>query len=688
MPESPVAVLAPGKLDAALASRVDGALDVAVRSILSRQHQDGWWAGEDEANPTLDAEYIFFFHYVGLNDRPKYKDKMRRLANRIRGQQLADGTWAITWGGPSDFSCTVESYFALKLAGDSPDAPHMKKAREFVQSKGGAVLSRNLTRIQLALLGQIDWRYVPALPVQLMFAPHSSRFNIYELSYWARVCTVPLAILRDYRRTCWIPPEKGISELVLPGAMTAAELAAREKADLLSWRNFFIQSDRLLKWADKLGILPLRKKALQRAEKWIRRHQDPSGDWGGIFPAMVNSLMALHVRGMDVTDPVFHKGLEALERFEVPETTERGEELHIAPCVSPVWDTAWSTVALAEAGLGHENEQIRRATAWLASMQIRRKGDWKVKCPGLEPGGWAFQFYNDRFPDTDDSSVVLMALSTGLVEAGEKRREVFDRGIRWLLGLQNSDGGWGAFERDVDDEIYNETVYSDEKNMLDPSTSDVTGRVLEFLGYCGTRMDDPVVVRALAFIRREQEPDGKWWGRWGVNYIYGTWSVLRGLAALHFSPEDPMIARAGAWIETVQNEDGGWGESCTGYLDSPQGGPVTTPRPYAKIASTASQTAWGVLGLIAAGRARSTSTRRGVEWLIAHQRSTEKPYGKACPDLNPGLWLEREFTGTGFPNAFYLRYHMYPIYFPVLALAAYRNALAGDRGSLDRARGD
>src|SRR5581483_8225836 len=293
--------------------------------------------------------------------------------------------------------------------------------------------------------------------------------------------------------------------------------------------------------------------------------------------------------------------------------TDSKDESHIQPCVSPVWDTAWSVLALSEAKVPHEHPAIRKSTDWLASMQIRRRGDWRVKCPGLKPGGWAFQFYNDRYPDTDDSSVVLMALLNG-PDKSHERREVFKRGIRWVLGLQNADGGWGAFERDVDDDIYNEILYNDEKNMLDPSTADVTGRVLECLGYCGIGPEDPVVARALAFIRREQEPDGKWWGRWGVNYVYGTWSVLRGLAALGFGANEAMVRRAADWLESFQNEDGGWGEMCETYRALGPNGPAHLEHQIKRAPSTASQTAWGVLALIAAGRVRSASVRRGVEW--------------------------------------------------------------------------
>jgi squalene-hopene/tetraprenyl-beta-curcumene cyclase len=681
LPKAPAATRNDGPTTAALAG-TEAALARAVPALLSRQTGKGWWVGEDEANCTLDSEYIFFFHYTGLIEKPHYQEKMRRLANRIRGQQRADGTWAIFFEGPGEISVTTESYFALKLAGDPADAPHMVRAREWIRSKGGPLKARVLTRIQLALMGQMDWRACPALPIQMMFAPRFSRFNIYEISYWARVCTVPLGILCEIRRALTLPEAKGIKEL-FPDSSEPLDLAARERAEAFSWKNFFIQTDRFLKWADKRKLLPFRDKALVRAERWIRRHQDASGDWGGIFPAIVNSLMALFARGMKTDDPVFQRGLEALERFEIhdsshsagvsaPAGSDPTDEFHIQPCVSPVWDTAWSVIALAEANVPHDGKALTEATDWLAAMQIRRRGDWRHKCPGLKPGGWAFQFYNDRYPDTDDSSVVLMALLNGPDSAQTpERRAVFDRGVAWVLGLQNADGGWGAFERDVDDDIYNEILYNDEKNMLDPSTADVTGRVLECLGYCGIGPEDPIVAKALAFLKRDQEADGKWWGRWGVNYVYGTWSVLRGLAAIGIPQEDPMITRAAAFIESRQNEDGGWGESCDTYRPG---------RALERFHSTASQTAWGVLGLVAAGWGRRESARRGVEWLVAHQNPKDAK-------LNGDLWFEREFTGTGFPNAFYLRYHYYAVYFPILALSAYRNALSGAPATVNVRRG-
>lgn len=629
---------------------VDGTLSRARAALLGRQDAAGWWQGEDEANQTLDAQYIFLLHFTGLLARPEYQDKARRLANWIRRTQRADGTWAIHHDGPGCVSVTTEAYAALKLMGDPADAPHMVKAREFVRRSGGPAKARVLTKFQLAFLGELPWDACPSVPVQFILMPGLTRFNIYELAYWARVCTVPLAVLAELKKVVPVPPGRGVAEL-FPEPASSKHLYEGHDPPLVSWGNFFLTADKVLKWADRHSALPLREAALRRAERWILEHQDESGDWGGIFPAIANSLLALFVRGMSVEHERFKKGMAALERFEWPDPAR--DETHIAPCVSPVWDTAWTVLGLVEGGLSPDDAAIKKALRWLAKMQIRRKGDWARKAPHVPAGGWAFQFYNDFYPDTDDSAVVIMALMNAGADLTDKA-EVIERGVRWVTGLQNADGGWGAFERDVDDVVYNEILYNDEKNMLDPSTVDVTGRILEMLGHLGVSRRDPVVQRAEAYVRREQEPDGKWWGRWGVNYVYGTWSVVRGLAAIGVGPDDPAMQRAADWLERYQQADGGWGESCASYLPG---------REAETCAPTASQTAWGIMGLIACGRARGEAVRRGVRWLIEHQ-------------AEDGLWDEPQFTGTGFPNAFYLKYHMYPAYFPVLALGAYRNATA------------
>ena len=646
--DSPLSTAPPAESEAP-STDLGRALLTAREALFGLQDAEGWWNGEDEANQTLDAQYIFLFHYVGLLERPEYKDKARRLGRWIRRTQREDGTWPIYHGGPGCLSVTTESYAALKLLGDDSEAPHMRRAAEFIRARGGPARTRMLTRFILALLGELDWLGCPSIPIQMMLAPRLTRFNIYELSYWARVCTVPLAVLADVKTVVAVPEGRGISELY-PEPFDPKMLYEVEAVKTISWSNLFLQGDKILKWAERRGVTPLRKRCLGLAKQWILDHQDDSGDWGGIFPAICNSLMALYALGVPTTDDVFVRGLAALERFEWPDADL--DETHMAPCVSPVWDTAWSVLAVVEAGEAPDSPRVTRAVDWLTGMQIRRKGDWAVKAPHVPAGGWAFQFFNDFYPDTDDSAVVMMALTNGGPDGAKARVEALDLGKRWLLGMQNADGGWGAFELEVNEEVYNEILYNDEKNMLDPSTVDVTARLLEMLGLLGASRSDPVVQRAEAYVRREQEPNGAWWGRWGVNYVYGTWSVLRGLAALGIGAEDLAVTRAADWLESYQQEDGGWGESCASYLPG---------REFETLAPTASQTAWAVMGLICAGRSQSESVRRGVDWLLTAQEPN-------------GLWSEDAFTGTGFPNAFYLKYHHYAKYFPVLALGAYTNA--------------
>lgn len=631
------------------------ALSRAQTGMIAKQDPDGWWNGEDEANQTLDAQYIFLFHFCGLLDQDKYQDKARRVGNWLRRTQREDGTWAIYFGAPGCVSVTTEAYLALKMLGDDPDAPHMAKARAFVLAQGGPAKTRMLTRFMLAFLGELPWECCPNLPIQMMFAPTWTpfRLNIYELSYWARVCTVPLAILADQKKVVPVPEGQGIAELY-PAPPTGQELYDVGPVNAISWSNLFLQGDRFLKWAEKRNLSPFRARALASAKQWILDHQDEAGDWGGIFPAICNSLMALWVLGMSPEDDVFQRGMAALDRFEWPDA-ER-DETHMAPCVSPVWDTAWTVLALAESGIPSDDPVLVKATNWLTRMQIKRRGDWAIKAKKSVPaGGWAFQFHNDFYPDTDDSAVVMMALTNGSPETSAERELSIDLGRRWLCGLQNRDGGWGAFELEIDNKRFDEILYNDEKNMLDPSTVDVTGRILEMFGVLGVSREDPVVRKAEAYVRADQEADGKWWGRWGVNYVYGTWSVVRGLTAMGVPQDDPALVRAADWMESYQQADGGWGESCASYAKG---------REAETCAPTASQTAWGLMTLVACGRATSEAARRGAEWLLANQREED------------GLWYEDEFTGTGFPEAFYLRYHYYALYFPILALSAYRNALA------------
>ena len=619
---------------------LDCAIERAASRLLSLQRPDGHFCAELEANGGLSAQWILCRRYVGLADR----DREQRLIRYLRSTQQADGGWCLYHGAPSDVATTCQVYFAAKLAGHHPDEPWLARARELIRARGGVESSSVINKIYLALFGQYDWAGVPSLPVSVMFMPRGMAFNIYEMAYWARTCVIPLLILCWKKKEYPTPPAARIDELYVT-PRERLEHRIEKEVPTFSWRNFFLQADRVLKAFEKVPIEFHREKAARRAEQWILEHQDQDGSWGGIFPAMTHSVMALYALGYPTDRGPVRRGLEAIAALEIAE----GDTIRVQPCVSPVWDTAWAVIALAKAGLRRDDPRLRSATDWLYARQIRKPGDWSVKCPGVTPGGWAFQYHNDCYPDTDDTSTVLIALLNSHYRDDPAKKEAFEIGIQWLLGLQNDDGGWGAFERDVDNEIYDEILFNDAKNMLDPSTVDVSGRCLEVLGKLGYPRTHKAVARGLRYLRKEQESDGKWWGRWGVNYIYGTWSALCGLAAVKEPPESPIIARGAAFLERTQRPEGSWGESCASY----EGGAPGVG------AGTASQTAWAVMGLLAAGRGSGQACRRGIGWLLEAQRPN-------------GEWDEREFTGTGFPGVFYLRYHYYRLYFPLLALARYR----------------
>jgi squalene-hopene/tetraprenyl-beta-curcumene cyclase len=627
---------------------LDSAIDRATDKLLSLQSPGGYWVAPLESNIQIEAQWILCMRYVGIVD----PDREERLVRHIRHAQNADGGWTLYKDAPSsDVSITVQAYFAAKLAGHSADAPWLARARRFILSRGGAETVSVQTKLYLALFGEIPWAACPAMPISFMLMPEGTAFNIYEISYWARTCLVPLLVLCHLRRQHPTPASAGINELFL-SPRDQLRLTWTDEAPLLSWKNFFRQADRAMKWIDRLSLpapLPLQQKALRKAESWLLEHQDADGGWGGIFPAITHSVMALHALGHPTHEGPVARGLQAIRDLEIHTDDER---LWVQPCLSPVWDTAWAVLALCRAGLDRDDPRIRAATDWLYAQQITRPGDWSRKCPGVPAGGWAFQFHNDHYPDTDDSSVVLMALLNSHYRDDEDKHRIFDRGLAWLLGLQNDDGGWGAFEREVDNDIYNEVPLSDSTCMLDPSEVDVSGRCVEVLGKIGYPRSHPAMTRAIRYLLREQEEDGSWWGRWGVNHLYGTWSALCGLGAAKLPPSAPTIRRAVAWLRETQQADGGWGESCHSYEG---GAPGVGP-------TTASQTAWAVMGLLAAGEAASDACRRGVEWLLERQEQD-------------GNWLEEEFTGTGFPGIFYLRYHWYSLYFPLLALARYRAAM-------------
>lgn len=612
--------------------------------LLSKQTAEGYWVGELEANTSLTSQYILFRHLIGQVDEIRQQKCVRYLLSR----QEPDGGWRLYFGGPSDLSTTIKAYFAMRVAGLSPENPAMRRARQLILSQGGLTHAQVFTKIYLALFGQYDWRGIPVIPPEIILLPHGFHVNIYEFSSWSRSVIIPLTVLFAKKPSCVLPPERHVDELFVepPGP---ARYAMPRRESGLGWELLFILLDNLLKISEQYTSPPLRETALRRVEQWLLEHQDYTGDWGGIMPAMLNSVLALWSLRYTLDSPPIAKGLEAIERFGI----EDADTFRLQACVSPVWDTVLATTALADSGLPKTHPAVRRAVQWVVGKQILRDGDWRVKNRRGQPGGWAFEFSNDHYPDIDDTAAVLIALhKAGLPD--EEKGEVFQRGLQWLLSMQSDDGGWGAFDINNNRAILNKIPFADLESMLDPSTPDVSGRVLELFGLIGFPKAHRIVEPALRFIKQQQESDGAWYGRWGVNYIYGTSHALCGLRALGEDPQQPYIRQAAAWLMAHQNADGGWGETCRSYED---------PSLRGTGVSTASQTAWALMGLLATGDGRQEAVARGVQFLLDTQ-------------TDAGSWYEPEFTGTGFPKYFFIKYHMYQDYFPLMALARYRDFLA------------
>lgn len=645
-----------GQLDA-----IDDAVRRSQSWFLVRQHAtEGYWVAELEADTTLTSEYLMLRRFIDRVDPERERKAIRYLLST----QLPDGGWPIYYGGPSEISASVKAYFALKLSGISADEPFMQRARDCICAKGGVVQANVFTKIALALFDQYDWEGIPHMPVELMLLPRWFYFNIYAISYWSRAVLIPLLIVFAHRPVCQISREQGIEELyVIPRAQVRYWKFPPFNKDQ-SWftpHNLFVALDAMLKLYDHMPITWLREKALHRAATWMLEHIKGSGGLGAIYPAMANSIMALQCLGYHVDDPLVGKALREIEDLEIYETVSVGDQrvdgLHLQPCHSPIWDTALLMNAMIESGLPQDHPALQQAALYLMSRQTRMLGDWKHSSPKAEPGGWYFQHENELYPDVDDSAVVLMALSKVKMEQAADLQDSIKRGTDWVVAMQGSDGGWGAYDKDNNRIVFNYIPFADHHALLDPSTADLTGRCLEMLAALGYDRSHPAVDPALAFLKHEQESDGSWYGRWGVNYIYGTWSVLAGLRAIGEDLSQPYIRRAAAWLESQQNQDGGWGESCLSYAD---------PNSTGKGESTPSQTAWALMGLMSAGVTDSFSVARGVQYLLRHQ-------------MKDGSWEEIMHTGTGFPRVFYLRYHWYCQYFPLWALAMYRNLRTRDR---------
>ena len=650
--------------------RLREALERTQAYFFRTQHEDGYWWGELESNPTMEAEYIMLTHFMGADEG----DRIPRVAEDIRRRQSADGSWCMYYGAPGDLSTSIECYFALKLAGDPADAPHMERARAFILAQGGVPRARVFTKIWLALFGQWDWKGTPSMPPDMMLLPKWAPFNIYRFASWARATIVPMTIILTLHPTR--PPHESawVMELYPEGPVTFT--LSRWKANPFSLKGGFLLLDKALRIYCNLPFVPRRERALRAAVDWIVRHQEADGSWGGIQPPWVYSLIALSTLGYPLDDPVIVKGLEGFrQHWSLP--SEDGEALRVQACLSPVWDTCLAMRGLLDSGVPPDHPNIQRATEWLIGEEIRVKGDWAVYRPHLEPSGWAFEFDNVHYPDIDDSAIIVTDLALARMNddgAEQARKAAIDRATAWLTGMQSSSGGWAAFDWNNESRELAEIPFADFGELLDPPSVDATAHVLEMYGVLGYGTDHPPVLRGLAYIWEQQEHDGAWFGRWGVNYVYGTGAVLPALKALGVDMTQPRVRRAVEWLLAHQNLDGGWGETCISYPD---------PTLRGQGESTPSQTSWALIALIAAGEAGHESVRRGVEFLLQRQQ-------------DDGTWDEPQFTGCGFPGygpgdrpgkyepldgpnsqgpelsaAFMINYHLYRNYFPLWALGRY-----------------
>jgi squalene-hopene/tetraprenyl-beta-curcumene cyclase len=649
-----------GRLDADL-SDVGAAVQKSRDFLFSRQHPDGYWCGELEADSMLEADYIYLHTQLESGD----PERLKRALTEMMRYQNEDGSWSIYPGGPGNISLSVKCYFSAKLMGVGPDDTRLAKCREWVLAHGGVVACNTFTKMYLCGLGQYDYDAVPAIPPEIVLFPNWFYFNIYEISAWSRSILVPLAIIYAKKPYKKIPPEHGIDELFVGGRANSILRLRRDRKRLFSWRNFFIVLDRMMHWAEAVHLRPVRTIALRKAEKWLLERLEMTDGLGAIYPAMLNAIIALRCLGYSEDDPQvirardeFEKlGIEQAPTAEMPEPTFR-----MQPCASPVWDTAQAVYALGEAGVPRNDPRLIKAADWMLSKEVRHKGDWAVKVPKTEPGGWYFEFNNEFYPDTDDTAQVLLALNKVDNPRERYQHQVAERAIEWEFAMQCRNGGWGSFDKDNTKMIFQYIPFADHNAMLDPPTVDITGRILEMLASYGYTSDDKRVERAIKFIFSEQEPDGSWFGRWGVNYIYGTFLVLRGLDAIGVDHLEPQVQQAAEWLRMVQNPDGGWGETCGSYDDeNTRGIGLSTP----------SQTAWAMLGLLAAGDDRSDSVAKGVRWLLTRQL----PDGSWDESMGKGPTRQNIITGTGFPRVFYLSYDMYRQYFPLLALTTYRRAM-------------
>ena len=639
---------------------VAGAVKLSQDYLMSVQHEEGYWVGELMVDVTLVADMVAYHHWAGDVDEAWQK----RAVNHIFEKQLEDGGWNIYYGGPAEVNATIKAYLALKLAGISPTDPRMLKAREIAQHLGGPPRMNTFSKLYLALLGLWEWKYVPTIPCEVLLIGKWFHVNFWEMSNWSRAMLVPLAIINHFKptRKCGVT----LDELYAEGYHERDCQLPRDP-EFFTWRNFFLRLDKLHKFAElwaQAGIHPFRRRALKKCEEFMLERFEGADGLAAIFPAMLNSIIALKALGYPDDSPILQRELKELYRLE----HHTDDNMRIEPCFSPVWDSAIVQIALRESGMSEEDPRIKKAHDWLMDHEIRFRGDWYHKNPvDVEPSGWVFEFNNKWNPDVDDTAMVLMAIRQVPGDDKKRRDECLQRGLAWMKAFQCKDSGWAAFDKDCTKGILEKVPFADHNAMLDPECADITARILECLGYEGIKIDDPQVQKALKYVKSQQEDDGSWYGRWGVNYVYGTWQVLRGMRALNIDMNEEWLQRGKDWLISVQNEDGGWGERCNTYDD---------PVYKGQGPSTASQTAWAVMGLCTFDDPDMPALKKGLEYLCRTQESD-------------GSWAELETTGTGFPQVFYLKYDMYRNAWPLLALATYQKMCEGDQaGSIRFVNGE
>ncbi|MEM9088367.1 MAG: squalene--hopene cyclase [Cyanobacteria bacterium P01_F01_bin.53] len=646
----------PNNPNQALNQALNQAITAAQKYLLSIQKPDGYWWADLESNVSITAEVVLLHHVWGTGGtRP-----LAKAEQYLRSHQRPHGGWELFYGDGGDLSTSVEAYMALRLLGVPKNDRALVNAKDFILSQGGISKSRIFTKFHLALIGCYNWQGLPSLPPWIMLLEHPFPVNIYELSSWARGSTVPLLIVFDKKPVYPVSAEFNLDELYAEG-IDNVHWKLPENGD---WSDAFLVLDKGFKLAESLNLVPFREEGIRQAEKWVIERQEATGDWGGIIPAMLNSMLALCALDYDENDPIVQRGFQALDDFAV----ETEETYWVQPCVSPVWDTALALRALADSQMPKDAAALVTAGEWLLKKQITDYGDWVVKNPQGEPGGWAFEFENRFYPDVDDTAVVVMALQAITLPDESVKKAAIARAVRWIATMQCKTGGWAAFDIDNDQDWLNSIPYGDLKAMIDPSTADITARVLEMQGQLSAGLgsaDLPAhrLKNGVRYLLEQQESDGSWFGRWGVNYIYGTSGALSALALIDVTRYQHQIKRGADWFVRCQNADGGWGETCQSYKD---------PSLKGKGVSTASQTAWALLGLLDAEAALKSAfceaaavgdihraIQTGIQYLVTTQRED-------------GAWTEVEYTGTGFPGHFYLRYHLYPQVFPLMALGRYR----------------